>query len=299
MKMRSVVLTVIIPIFLFVEDGNAQPTFTQCQWQDNPGTIINANPDFSWKSGGNQTAYQIIVSSDLDKLKSNKGELWNSGKVASKECIGISYAGKTLRSNTTYYWKVRVWINDVVSEYSEPKSFKMGNHLMAISSAEKITAESWATVIFKIKVGDGGVKIGDGFSILSPTDGNRFKWKVKNLSWSTWQTAKPEEPGFTTVKTTCDGTVVIPEVVGERNILNLRVSGKNLQPGDIITVVYGDKSEGSPGVQVSALARRCFFPLCKLDDSGETWGAHAWEKFKDAPSIEITGRKASKFNVLK
>jgi len=294
----KICVTTFILIILFGTIGLSQPSYIQCQWQDNPETISNANPDFSWKSDGNQTAYQLIVSSDLDKLKSNKGELWNSGKVASKECIGISYAGKTLRSNTTYYWKVRVWINDVVSEYSEPKSFTMGNHLMTIYSPDEIVSESLSTITFEITVGDGGVKIGDGFSILSPTDGNRFKWKVKFLSWSTWQTTNPEEAGYTTVTTTRDGAMVVPEVFGERKVLNLTVSGKILQPGDIITVVYGDKSEGSPGVKVSALARRCFFPLCKLNDPGDTWGAYAWEKFKDAPSVEVIGKKAVKFNVV-
>jgi len=297
-KMRTTIITAIISIFLFVEDGIAQPTYTQCQWQDNPETISNANPDFSWKTDGNQTAYQVIVSSDLSKLNSDEGDLWNSGKVISKECTGISYAGKPLLGNTKYYWKTRVWIDDLVSEFSEPKSFGMGSHLISISSPNEIVSDSWGTITFQITVGDGGVKIDDGFSILSPADGNRFKWKVKNLSWSTWQTDNPEDAGYTTVTNTRDGAVVVPEVVGERNVLNLKVSGEDLQPGDIITVVYGDKSKGSPGVNVSTLARRCFFPLSKLNDPGDTWGAYAWERFKGALSIEVIGKQASKFNVV-
>jgi len=298
MKRWTAILSIIISIFIFIEDGIAQPTFIQCQWQDNPEAVSNAKPDFFWKTDGNQTAYEIIVSSDMRLLNSNEGDLWNSGKVTSKEHVGISYAGKTLQGNTKYYWKTRVWIDDVVSECSEPKSFTMGNHLMTISSPDEIISESLRTITFQITVGDGGVQIGDGFSILSPSDGNRFKWKVKHLSWSTWQTANPGEGGYTTVTTTRDGAVVVPEVVGERNVLNLALSGINLQAGDVITVVYGDKSEGSHGVKVSALARRCFFPLCKLNDSGETWGAIAWEKYKDAPSVEVIGKKASKFNVV-
>jgi hypothetical protein len=298
MKMRIAVLSVIISFFLFAEAGIAQITFTQCQWQDNPETVSNARPDFSWKTDGNQTAYQIIVSSDLNKLNSGEGDVWNSGKVTSKECTGISYAGNTLQGSTKYYWKTRVWIDEVATEYSESGSFNMGSHLIEISSPEEIVSESWETIIFDIVIGEGGVQIGDGFSILSPTDGNRFKWKVKHLAWSGWQTTKPEEAGYTTVKTTREGTALVPEVLGERNVLNLTVTDENLQAGDTIRIVYGDKSEGSPGVKVSALARRCFFPLRKLNDSGETWGALAWEKFKDAPSVEVIGKKAIKLNVL-
>ncbi|MCL4482977.1 MAG: CehA/McbA family metallohydrolase [Bacteroidetes bacterium] len=291
-------LIVFITVFFFAEEGIAQPTFTQCQWQDNPETVSNAFPTFSWKTEGQQTAYQIMVSTDLSELKANKSDSWDSGKVNSKKNIGITYSGGTLKRNTTYYWKVKVWMDGVASEYSEPKSFKMGNNLIAVSPQNEIIAESWETITFKIIVGDGGVPVGNGFSILSPTAGNRFKWKVKFLSWSTWQTTNPESAGYTTVSTTRDGAKVVPEVVGERNVLNLKIADKDLQPGDIITVVYGDKSKGSPGVQVSALAQRCFFPLCKLNDTGETWGARAWEKYKDAPSVEIVGNKASKFNVV-
>jgi len=298
LKRWTAILSIVISIFIFIEDGISQATFIQCQWQDSPVAVSNAKPDFSWKTDGNQTAYQIIVSSDVSKLNADEGDLWNSGQVTSKECTGISYAGNPLQGSTKYYWKTMVWIDDMESEFSEPKSFTMDNHLIAISLSNEIVSESWSTVTFTITVGDGGVAIGDGFSILSPSDGNRFKWKVKHLSWSTWQTTSPEGAGYTSVKTTRDGTVVVAEVLGERNVLNLRVSDEDLQAGDIITVVYGDKTEGSAGVKVSALARRCFFPLGKLNDTGETWGAIAWDKYKDAPSLEVIGKKAEKFNVL-
>jgi len=298
LKRWIAILSIVISIFICIEDGISQATFIQCQWQDSPEAVSNAMPDFSWKTDGNQTAYQIIVSSDVSKLNADEGDLWNSGQVTSKKCTGISYAGNPLQGSTKYYWKTRVWEDDLMSEYSEHKSFTMDNHLIGISLSNEIVSESWNAITFTITVGDGGVQIGEGFSILSPSDGNRFKWKVKHLSWSTWQTTSPGEAGYTTVKTTRDGTTVVAEVHGERNVLNLRVSDEDLQAGDIITVVYGDKSGGSGGVKVSALARRCFFPLGKLNDSGETWGAIAWDKYKDAPSIEVVGKKASKFNVL-
>jgi hypothetical protein len=280
------------------ENGVAQPLFTQCQWQDNPGNVSNALPTFSWKTEGQQSSYQILVASDLSTLKANKGDLWDSGKITSKKRIGISYAGGTLKRNTVYYWKVRVWTDGDVSEYSEPKSFKMADHLISILSPKEVIAGSWETIIFKIEIGDGGLSVGDGFSVPSTMKGNHFLWMIERLMWSPWQISDPKGLGYTTVKTSRDGAVVEPEVVGIRSVLNLTVTKKGLQPGDVVTVTYGDKTYGSPGVKIPGMALRYFFPLCKYNDSGDTWGVQAWEKFKDAPSIEIVGNNAARFNVV-
>ena len=167
---------------LWTENGVAQPLFTQCQWQDNPGNVSNALPTFSWKTEGQQSSYQILVASDLSTLKANKGDLWDSGKITSKKRIGISYAGGTLKRNTVYYWKVRVWTDGDVSEYSEPKSFKMADHLISILSPKEVIAGSWETIIFKIEMGDAGLSIGDGFSIPATMKGNHFLWMIDRLA---------------------------------------------------------------------------------------------------------------------
>jgi hypothetical protein len=280
------------------ENGVAQPLFTQCQWQDNPGNISNALATFSWKTEGQQSSYQILVASDLSKLKANKGDLWDSGKISSKKHEGVSYKGENLKRNTIYYWKVRTWAGDVASEYSGPTSFKMSDHLISILSPKGVVAGSWETIIFKIEMGDAGLSIGDGFSIPASMKGNHFLWMIDRLAWSPWQISDPKGAGYTTVKTSREGAVVVPEVVGQRGVLNLTVTGKNLQPGDIVTVTYGDKTGGSQGVKIPGMALRYFFPLCKHNDAGDTWGVQAWEKYKDAPSIEIFGNKATKFNVV-
>ncbi|RZM02187.1 MAG: alpha-L-rhamnosidase, partial [Pedobacter sp.] len=58
--------------------------------------------------GAVQTAYQIIVSSSLAKLKDNNGDVWNSNWIQSSNMQLINYAGKPLVSDKTYFWKVRV-----------------------------------------------------------------------------------------------------------------------------------------------------------------------------------------------
>jgi hypothetical protein len=246
-----------------------------------------------------QTAYQILVASDPSHLDSNTGDMWDSGQVVSSEDTDILYAGKALNSNTTYYWKVRTWENDEVDFYSDIRTFSMGNHLISISPETSVESDSWITVTFNITVGEGGLAVGDGFSILSPTAGNRFRWNPPHLIWTTWQTTNSTGSGYTSASTSRAGAVVIPSVFGNRKVLNVTVGGDTaLEPGDIVTVIYGNKSKGGPGVNVSVLAQRYFFPLGKHNDPGDTWGSMSWDKFKNAPCIRIVGKPAAKFHVV-
>ena len=91
---------------------------------DKPFGIDTAEPRFSWQILSNkqdvrQTAYQIIVNDD-------KGEVWNTGKVASDQQLWIPYAGKKLQSNTHCTWKVKVWTTVGESEWSSDEFFSIG-----------------------------------------------------------------------------------------------------------------------------------------------------------------------------
>jgi hypothetical protein len=93
--------------------------------------ITNSQPHFSWIIPGEksiQTAYQILVASDSTKLEENIGDMWDSGKIDSKNPISIPYKGKSLKENTPYWWKVRTWDqNKTASEYSFPQKFNTGD----------------------------------------------------------------------------------------------------------------------------------------------------------------------------
>ena len=91
---------------------------------DKPFGIDTVEPRFSWQILSNkqdvrQTAYQIIVNDD-------KGEVWNTGKVASDQQLWIPYAGKKLQSNTHCTWKVKVWTTVGESEWSSDECFSVG-----------------------------------------------------------------------------------------------------------------------------------------------------------------------------
>lgn len=90
---------------------------------------VSMAPGFSWimnsdKTDCTQTAYRILVSSTLDHLKDDNGDLWDSGKVASGASSNVAYRGKALEGGTGYYWKVKTWDNDgMASSYSQPQRF--------------------------------------------------------------------------------------------------------------------------------------------------------------------------------
>jgi alpha-L-rhamnosidase len=109
-----------------------KPVDLKCEYLVNPLGIDALPPRLSWQleseeRNQRQTAYQIHVSSTEENLRSDRGDLWDSGKVASSEQLHIEYAGKPLRSGQCCYWKVRVWDQDGKrSNYSPSAFWEMG-----------------------------------------------------------------------------------------------------------------------------------------------------------------------------
>lgn len=108
-------LTLIFLISLwFCTQGNAIeiPRIT-CEMMENPSGIVQF-PRLGWQLsssqvGDKQTAYQVIVSSDLATIKRGQGDVWNTGKIKSGQSQLIVYAGKPLQPGERYYWRVKVW----------------------------------------------------------------------------------------------------------------------------------------------------------------------------------------------
>ena len=74
-----------------------------------------------------QSAYQILVAGSEEKLRTNVGDKWDSGKTDSDRSVNVHYRGSTLASGETCCWKVRVWDKQGrPSPWSLPGSFEMG-----------------------------------------------------------------------------------------------------------------------------------------------------------------------------
>lgn len=110
------------------------PVKLRCENRESPIGIENRNPFLSWQlqaapneKNKSQSAYRILVATTIEKLKADRGDLWDSGKINSGENLEIQYAGKPLFSSQKVFWKVRVWDEKGNADsWSDPAVWTMG-----------------------------------------------------------------------------------------------------------------------------------------------------------------------------
>jgi alpha-L-rhamnosidase len=111
------------------------PQRPRCDYRENPVGIDSATPRLDWwlqssdpsARGQGQTAWQILAASSPTLLESGRGDLWDSGKVASGNTTQIPYAGLPPQSHQTVWWKVRAWdAADRPGDWSPPAQWTMG-----------------------------------------------------------------------------------------------------------------------------------------------------------------------------
>ena len=108
------------------------PVGLTCEYLTDPICVEAVPPRLAWKMsdprrGSRQTAYRILVASTEAKLTSGEGDLWDSGKVASDETVGIAYGGRPLASRQPCWWKVQIWDRDGNGgAWSRPARWTMG-----------------------------------------------------------------------------------------------------------------------------------------------------------------------------
>jgi alpha-L-rhamnosidase len=111
------------------QDAPKAPRALRVEMRTAPTAIDDAHPRFSWevddpRRGAVQSAYRILVSTIPQYLRDEKGDEWDSGKVAAGDTCQIEYRGKPLVPGRTYFWRVRTWdAADKPSSWSEPGSF--------------------------------------------------------------------------------------------------------------------------------------------------------------------------------
>ncbi len=112
-----------------------RPDTLRCEYLTDPLGIDITSPRLSWlcrstapeRHGQLQTGYQILVASSAQLLASDRGDLWDTGRVISRQSVHVVYSGAPLRSYARCLWKVRVWDEDgAASPWSEPARWSMG-----------------------------------------------------------------------------------------------------------------------------------------------------------------------------
>ena len=117
--------------------------------------IQTKTPLFNWvldDKSKESISYQLLVSSSIELLNKNEGDLWDSGKINSTAFSQL-YAGKELKTEKVYYWKIRYWEEDqYVSAFSKPKSFVIDqNYASGKFSQETLLATDQKPTLIKKK----------------------------------------------------------------------------------------------------------------------------------------------------
>jgi alpha-L-rhamnosidase len=128
----------VLPLGVASSVGCPAPTdgFTvrglRCEYLSDPSGIDVETPRLSWSLAPGadtrgQSAYRILAASTREILRGDRGDLWDSGRVASPRTTWVEYAGRRLASEERVYWKVRSW-NDAgeASAWSETATWSMG-----------------------------------------------------------------------------------------------------------------------------------------------------------------------------
>ena len=108
------------------------PSSLRCEYRVDPLGIQAERPRLSWTlsspvRGQFQSGYQILVASSLEKLLAGEADLWNRGKVGSRQTAQVPYDGRPLPPGAMAFWKVRVWDKDgKPSPWSAPAHWSMG-----------------------------------------------------------------------------------------------------------------------------------------------------------------------------
>lgn len=126
------IITLLV-LFISVQQLIAQVTVSnlRCEMLVNPQGIDVKQPRLSWQLQSNlrnvvQTSYQILVSSTLQNLQQNKGDVWNSGNISSNQSLHVPYKGAELKPGKAYYWKVLVQTNKGKAVVAQTAFFSTG-----------------------------------------------------------------------------------------------------------------------------------------------------------------------------
>jgi alpha-L-rhamnosidase len=112
--------------------GSIVPFNLQCEYRADPLGIDVTQPRLSWQVQSTerdqrQSAYEILVADSQELLQHDRGNLWDSGRIAGDQTVNLTYSGRPLASGVRCFWKVKVWDqNGKPSNWSKPALWSMG-----------------------------------------------------------------------------------------------------------------------------------------------------------------------------
>ena len=141
--------------------------------------ITDPTPEFAWvahssSQNDTQAAYHILIASDPKMLAKDRHDIWSSLKNGCSDSINVPYTGNKLRSNTSYYWKVKTWCKiGGESEWSNVMKFTTGDLSDKYATTRYPLTQTKIAPASIVKKGDGHYlidfgKVAFGFLRLDP-----------------------------------------------------------------------------------------------------------------------------------
>lgn len=103
-----------------------------CEYAAFPTRVDTQHPHFSWQvqstqRGGKQSAYRIMIATQKELLRREEPDVWDSGKIVSKQLLNNPCDTAALSADTQFYWCVKIWDQlDRESAWSDIASFCTG-----------------------------------------------------------------------------------------------------------------------------------------------------------------------------
>ena len=99
----------------------AAPTAMLCEWRADNMAVPDICPEFCWQAPG-QTAYRVLVATSEALIGAGRGDLWDTGRVATPLPIA-EYAGTPLPVGKTCFWAVQTWDAQGLGPFCTPQRF--------------------------------------------------------------------------------------------------------------------------------------------------------------------------------
>ncbi|MCK5862401.1 MAG: hypothetical protein KAH38_07940, partial [Candidatus Hydrogenedentes bacterium] len=132
---RGVIFVVAAMLFSISASGEEATSFgakqLRCEGRENPLGVEEQRPVLSWSCVSDlrsmeQSAFRLLVASDLSLLVPGQADIWDSEKVLSSE-QRVSYGGSPLQAMDHIVWSVCIWDQEgSASDWSTPATWSMG-----------------------------------------------------------------------------------------------------------------------------------------------------------------------------
>ncbi len=170
-------------------------------------------------------------------------------------------------------------LNPVVLEAHRPQSSAV---VAAVCSPQQATVGTWQSVSLRLTLGPDGLQKGDALVVQSATRGLQ--------AWPALQHLMPAEAGYTSAKT-ASGMRVSCTVTGQHVRL---VTRDPLPPADTLSLTYGDRHAGGPGIRMTLAALRQWFRILHIPQDG----SGPREAVAEPPYVDLLPAEPHSLDVL-